>query len=96
MVEHVQNITPARRRAHDTRRLALYILTLTVATVAAGCAGKKTVAETSIGQLGCDLSDRHSLQGELGEAQHNRDANFDVVHRRPRCCAAHNTAYSCP
>lgn len=26
-----------------------------------GCAGKKSVTETSIGQLGYDLSDRHSL-----------------------------------
>lgn len=61
MVEHAQNITPVRRRAHDTRRLTLYILAVLVAMASMGCAGKKTVTETSIGQLGCDLSDRHSL-----------------------------------
>lgn len=84
MVEHAQNITPARRCAHDTRRLALYILTLTVATVSAGCAGKKTVAETSIGQLGCDLSDRHSLFSYSGRLSDTLEwFELDIDSQRP-------------
>ncbi len=61
MVEHDQNTPPVRRCAHDARRLTLYILALMVATVTAGCAGKKTVTETSVSHLDHGLSDRHSL-----------------------------------
>lgn len=60
MAVHDQNTPPVRRCAHDARRLTLYILAVLVAMASMGCAGKKTVTETSIGQLGCDLSDRHS------------------------------------
>lgn len=61
MVEHAQNIIPVRRCAHDTRRLTLYILAVLLVTASMGCAGKRFVSETSISQLGYDLSDRHSL-----------------------------------
>lgn len=60
MAVHDQNTPPVRRCAHDARRLTLYILAVLVAMASMGCAGKKTVSETSIGQLGYDLSDRHS------------------------------------
>lgn len=61
MAVHDQNTPPVRRCAHDARRLTLYILAVLVAMASMGCAGKKTVTETSISQLGYDLSDRHSL-----------------------------------
>lgn len=61
MVEHAQNITPVRRCAHDACRLTLYILAVLVAMASMGCAGKKTVTETSVCQLDHGLSDRHSL-----------------------------------
>lgn len=84
MVEHAQNITPVRRCAHDTRRLTLYILTLLVTTVSAGCASKKTVAETSIGQLGCDLSDRHSLFSYSGRLSDTLEwFELDIDSQRP-------------
>lgn len=84
MVEHAQNITPVRRCANDTRRLTLYILALLVATVSAGCAGKKSVAETSIGQLGCDLSDRHSLFSWSGRLSDTLDwFELDIDSQRP-------------
>lgn len=84
MVEHAQNITPVRRCARDTRRLTLYILTLLVATVSAGCASKKTVTETSIGQLGCDLSDRHSLFSYSGRFSDTLEwFELDIDSQRP-------------
>ena len=60
MVEHAQSTPPVRRCAHDARRLTLYILAVLVAMASMGCAGKKTVSETSISQLDHGLSDRHS------------------------------------
>ena len=60
MAVHDQNTPPVRRCAHDARRLTLYILAVLVAMASMGCAGKKTVTETSIGQLDRGLSDRHS------------------------------------
>lgn len=84
MVEHAQNITPVRRCAHDTRRLTLYILALLVAMATVGCAGKKTVAETSIGQLGCDLSDRHSLFSYSGRLSDTLEwFELDIDSQRP-------------
>ena len=47
---------------HDTRRLTLYILTNQVKITSPEYVGNKPRRETPIGQLGCDLSDRHSLQ----------------------------------
>ena len=60
MVEHAQNTPPVRRCAHDARRLTLYILAVLLVTSLLGCAGKKTVTETSVSQLDHGLSDRHS------------------------------------
>lgn len=84
MVEHVKNITPVRRCAHDTRRLTLYILALLVAMVPSGCASKKTATETSIGQLGYDLSDRHSLFSYSGRFSDTLEwFELDIDSQRP-------------
>lgn len=61
MAVHDQNTPPVRRCAHDARRLTLYILAVLVTMASTGCAGKKTVTETSVSQLDYGLSDRHSL-----------------------------------
>ena len=84
MAVHDQNTPPVRRCAHDARRLTLYILTLLVAMASMGCAGKKTVAETSIGQLGYDLSDRHSLFSYSGSLCDTLDwFELDIDSQRP-------------
>lgn len=84
MAEHAQNTPPVRRCAHDARRLTLYILAVLVAMASMGCAGKKTVAETSIGQLGCDLSDRHSLFSYSGRLSDTLEwFELDIDSQRP-------------
>ena len=84
MVEHAQNTPPVRRCAHDARRLTLYILAVLLVTASMGCAGKKTVTETSISQLGCDLSDRHSLFSYSGRLCDTLDwFELDIDSQRP-------------
>jgi hypothetical protein len=84
MAEHVQNTPPVRRCAHDAHRLTLYILAVLVAMASTGCAGKKTVTETSIGQLGCGLSDRHSLFSYSGSLCDTLDwFELDIDSQRP-------------
>lgn len=49
-----------------------------------GCAGKKSVTETSIGQLGYDLSDRHSLFSYSGSLCDTLDwFELDIDSQRP-------------
>ena len=60
MVEHGQKYTRSQRHTHEARRWLSLAYTLALVVLAAGCAGKKTVAETSVGQLGCDLRVCHS------------------------------------
>ena len=84
MAVHDQNTPPVRRCAHDARRLTLYILAVLVTMASMGCAGKKTVAETSIGQLGYDLSDRHSLFSYSGSLCDTLDwFELDIDSQRP-------------
>lgn len=84
MAVHDQNTPPVRRCAHDARRLTLYILAVLVAMASMGCAGKKTVTETSIGQLGYGLSDRHSLFSYSGSLCDTLDwFELDIDSQRP-------------
>ena len=84
MAVHAQNIIPVRRCAHDTRRLTLYILAVLVAMASMGCAGKKSVTETSIGQLDYGLSDRHSLFSYSGRLSDTLEwFELDIDSQRP-------------
>lgn len=60
MAEHGQKYTQSKRHTHEARRLLSLAYTLMLVVAAAGCAGKKTVSETSVGQLDCDLRVCHS------------------------------------
>lgn len=84
MVEHAQNTPPVRRCAHDARCLTLYTLAVLVAMASMGCAGKKTVSETSVSQFDRGLSDRHSLFSYSGSLCDTLDwFELDIDSQRP-------------
>ena len=84
MVEHVQMHTQSQRHTYEARRWLSLACTLALVMLTAGCAGKKTVAETSVGQLSCDLSDRHSLFPYSGRLSDTLDwFELDIDSQRP-------------
>ena len=69
---------------HDTRRLTLYILTNQVKITSPEYVGNKPRRETPIGQLGCDLSDRHSLFSYSGRLSDTLELfELDIDSQRP-------------
>ena len=69
---------------HDTRLLTLYILTHQAKIPSPGPGGNKPRRETPIGQLGCDLSDRHSLFSYSGRLSDTLEwFELDIDSQRP-------------
>ncbi len=69
---------------HDTHHLTLYILMHQVTIPSSGCAGNKPRRETPVGQLGCDLSDRHSLFSYSGRFSDTLEwFELDIDSQRP-------------
>ena len=84
MVEHVQMHIQSQRHIHEARRWLSLAYTLALVMLTCGCASKKTVTETSIGQLGCDLSDRHSLFSYSGRFSDTLEwFELDIDSQRP-------------